>query len=341
MNGMTAGSPDEAKLRSLAEASAWRVRLSEHDLSTSDSFESWLSADPRNQAAWDRVQGGWLYLDEEASSPELLQLRHDALGRAKRRARTRWEWPGRRVALAACLTLLFLVGIGGGGLWWHLQPTIYQTAMGERRVITLADGSIASLDSGTELKVRYGKDARDLELVSGQARFDVAHSAAWPFVVQAREKRIVAVGTAFNVDLLGPKTLVTLIEGRVVVTDRNAKITPLQSFRRSGPEEIALSPGQQLVVTARAEQLKNVDLGKTRAWESGMLVFDNEPLGSVAERVSRYSPEPIIVAPDAASLRISGVFKAGDEATFVDILTRYLPVQAEEEQGRTVIARKG
>jgi transmembrane sensor len=331
---------DEGEVRRLAEASAWAVRLSEHDLPTSEDFEAWLAADPANAAAWDRVQASWTQVDEQASSPELLQLRRDALGRAHRRARARRDWPGQRVALAACLALLLLAGIGGGGLWWHLQPTVYETAMGERRVITLADGSTASLDSGTELKVRYSGDSRNLELVSGQARFDVAHAADWPFVVQARDKRIVAVGTAFNIDLLGKETLVTLIEGRVMVTDRSSRSKPLVAFKGGETSAIALSPGQQLLVVPGEAVRRRVDVEKTQAWERGMLVFDNEPLAAVAERISRYTPEPVVVAPGAAGLKISGVFKAGDEATFVDVLTHYLPVRAEREGDRTVIAPK-
>lgn len=343
MTVMTPDRRDEADIRRLAEASAWRVRLSEHDLPTSEEFESWLSADPGNEAAWDHVQRTWENVAGRASTPELLQIRSDALDRARQRARARarWERPGLRGALAACLALFLLTGLAGGGLWWHWQPTVYDTAMGERRVITLADGSTASLDSATELKVKYSEGARNLELVSGQARFDVAHEPDRPFIVQARDKRIVAIGTAFNVDLLGPKVFVTLIEGRVAVMDRTEKTAPLVAFRERHGDATYLSPGQQLVVAPNATVVKRVDLDKTRAWETGMLVFDNEPLASVAERVGRYSSEPIVVSPAAAQLKISGVFKAGDEATFVDVLTRYLPVKAETQQGRIVVAPKG
>lgn len=125
-----------------------------------------------------------------------------------------------------------------------------------------------------------------------------------------------------------------------MVTDRNSRSKPLVAFKSGAPSGIALSPGQQVRFAPGQAQLKRVDVDKTQAWETGMLVFDNEPLASVAERVSRYAPEPIVVAPGVAGLRISGVFKAGDEATFVDVLTRYLPVRAEQEQDRTVIAPK-
>ena len=70
------------------------------------------------------------------------------------------------------------------------------------------------------------------------------------------------------------------------------------------------------------------NLDRATAWESGQLAFKDEPLGAVAERVSRYAAQPVSVAPGAAGLRVSGVFKAGDIDTFVDIVTSYLPVRA-------------
>ena len=42
----------EDRVRRLAEASAWRVRLAEHDLETSEAFEAWI-ADPDNEIFFD------------------------------------------------------------------------------------------------------------------------------------------------------------------------------------------------------------------------------------------------------------------------------------------------
>jgi transmembrane sensor len=333
--------PGDEEIRRLAEASAWRVHLGEHDLETSEGFEAWLAADPQNEAAWDHVQADWLHIGEQANSPELLKLRSDALDRARRQSHARWTWPAQRFAVAACVLLMLLVGVGGGTLWWRAQPTVYQTAMGERRSITFDDGSRASLDAGTELRVRYTDDSRKLELVRGQARFDVAHDAMRPFVVQARDRTIIATGTAFNVDLLGPKVFVTLIEGRVVIVDKKSNVAPLAAFRSRPAASVELTPGQQLIAAPSAPpEVETVSLDRTGAWETGMLEFDDEPLSSVVERVGRYSPVPITVAPGAANMRMSGVFKAGDVATFIDVVTRYLPVKAQQSQGQTVISPK-
>src|SRR3546814_4699192 len=65
-----------------------------------------------------------------------------------------------------------------------------------------------------------------------------------------------------------------------------------------------------------------VDVGRAVAWESGHLVFADEPLSSVVERINRYATRPVKVDRDIGKLRISGVFRTGDLDTFVDTVTR-------------------
>ena len=326
---------DEQTTRRLAQATAWRVRLAEDDLETSEAFEAWM-ADPANEAAWDQVQAPWREVGEKATSPQLMALRAGALARARRQdQRTSTPWFSRQIA--AGLAALLVLGGGAGSYWYATQPQVYRTTLGERRVIPLSDGSKVSLDSGSKIRIRYTKEARKLELLSGQARFDVAHDVQRPFSVTARNQTVVATGTAFNVDLLGPKVLVTLIEGHVVVLPARPTAHPKRA------PVVELKAGQELIsAPAAPPQVVQASLDRTTAWESGQLAFKDEPLGSVAERVSRYAAAPITVAPDAANLRVSGVFKAGDVDTFVDVVTHYLPVRAVGgDNGRIMLQSNG
>jgi transmembrane sensor len=333
------GIRDEEIVRRLAEAAAWRVRLSEDDAETSEAFEAWI-ADSANEAAWDQVQAPWRQVGEKAASPEMMALRAGALARA--RAHSGRGRPPLRMRIAAGLAAAVVLSAGGYGGWrWvEAQPQVYRTTLGERRVVPLPDGSKVSLDSGSKVRIRYTKEARRLELLAGQARFDVAHDVQRPFSVTARDQTVVATGTAFNVDLMGPKVLVTLIEGHVVVvrTPPKAVFAPAPK-----PTSIQLDAGEQLIASISAPpQVLQANLERATAWETGQLAFKDEPLAAVAERVSRYAAHPIHVAPDAAGLRVSGVFKAGDIDTFVDIVTSYLPVQAATaDDGEITLQVKG
>ncbi len=319
---------DETAMRRLAEAAAWRVRLSEDDAETSEAFERWMT-DPANEAAWDQVQAPWREVGEKATSPELMAARAGALARAHRQGR-RWPGPSRRIAAAIAAVVVATAGLGSWA-WLDAQPQVYRTTLGERRVVPLPDGSKVSLDSGSKVRIRFTRDARRLELLKGQARFDVAKDVTRPFSVTARDQTVVATGTAFNVDMLGPKVLVTLIEGHVVVVhEPPPRIERVLASRPAPkPAPIQLEAGEQLVVTPAAKPVvQEVSLERATSWESGQLTFADEPLVSVAERVSRYAERPIEVAPDAARLRVSGVFRAGDVDAFVDMVTHYLPVEA-------------
>jgi transmembrane sensor len=322
----------------LAQAARWQIRLAEAGLESMPEFELWLS-EPQNRAAWEKVAGCWDYFAEVAAEPEMIAARQAALGDAFRHKASS-ALPVRRMAgIAAGLTLVLALALAGGGLWWSSLPDDYRTARGERRVITLSDGSRISLDSESEVTVRYRHGARELALLKGQARFDVAQDKSRPFSVQAGDRKVVATGTAFNIDLAGPRVLVTLIEGRVLVYDHKggaSEISRPQAVRR----EIALKAGEQLALApAVPPVIAPVNLQQVTAWTAGQIMFENEALASVAERVNRYGATHIVIEdPAVASLRISGVFNAGDVAGVVDIVTQYLPVRAVRlDDGRLLL----
>jgi transmembrane sensor len=330
---------DEEAMRRLASAALWRVRLTEEGLESSATFEAWLAEDPANEAAWRQLSAPWDLLGEHAASPEVVAARRQALARAGGRdaagapSRTRhaYLWSG----LAAGI-----VAIAIGAFWWFAQPSEYRTELGERRVVTLEDGSKVSLDSQTVVQVRYSATARHLRLTQGQARFDVFHNAHRPFSVDAGDRTVTATGTSFNIDLTQSAVVVTLIEGRVLVTPR-VPLASLPSARNQQAAAVPLEVGQTLTTSIDAPEparIESISLDTVTAWETGRLIFNDEPLGTVVERVGRYSNQTILIADDrTAQLKISGVFNAGDVTTFVDTVARYLPVQATSLADGTIV----
>jgi transmembrane sensor len=319
----------------LQEAAGWRIRLHELEVRSTAEFEAWRQACPGHEAAWAQVEAPWSYLGEQATAPEVLAARGVALERGRRAASARWGGGGgfaqRRRALmsAAAAGLLAVIGLS---LYLSSQPTTYRTGISERRMVPLADGSSVSLDADSEVRVSYTRHSRELTLVRGQARFEVAHNVQRPFSVDAGDRRVVATGTSFDVDLLGPELSVTLIEGHVVVLSKDS-LTQLDANPHSGPQDVKLEPGERLLATRRAVgTIQRVNLEKATAWESGYLIFEDETLGAAVQRINRYAHPRVLVHDEAAAaLRFSGVFKAGDPAAFIDSVTRYLPI----EQGRT------
>jgi transmembrane sensor len=318
----------------LIEAARWRMRLAGSPQERGDEFRAWLMADARNGEAWSQVQTAWDAMDARATSPKLVQWRQDALAYVGRAAvssgtagRVRRPWA---IALGVAASLVLAAG---AALWSSYRFDDYRTTPGERRVVTLADGSEVALDSDSEVKVRFGRHARELILVAGQARFNVAHDMLRPFSVQAQHHEVVATGTSFNVDLTGADLVVTLIEGRVVVL-------PPPASRES---ESTLDAGEQLVLSPVAPpRIVRVNVDHAIAWESGSLIFDNEPLSKVIRRVSRYGGPPISLADaPTANLRISGVFREGDIRGFLDTVASYLALSAEQQPDGSIRLRRG
>ncbi len=347
----------------LEQAAAWRARLAESPELHSQKFSSWLAQDPRNREAWRRVQAPWDILGQQATAPGVIRLRRGALAHAHNAIGGNLSWP-KRFRRPALLAAASVVLAAGAFLFWDQRPQDYRTGFGERRIVTLADGSQLTLDSRSEVRVRYTADARALTLIQGQARFDVAHDVARPFTVAAAGHKVVATGTAFDVDLLGPKLLVTLLKGHVVVLPKGAPTIPwvpdatsagAGSATRAGAESLAssrageaseriyLDPGEQLVMSSGgAPEVSHVDIERVTAWERGEIVFDNEPLASVIQRMNRYGPRQIIISDERmGSLRIIGVFHEGDVDGFVSTIAAYLAVKVRERPDGDVVLEAG
>jgi transmembrane sensor len=328
----------ESDASRLTLAATWRVRLAENDLEGCPELSAWLAADPRNAMAWKQVQNDWAIFAEHANSPELLELRSEALADAHEAGQGRWV-RSRRFAIAHRLAIaagILAVAIGGALLWMR-QPDVYATGIGERRIVTLADGSQVALDSRSEVRVRYSVHARELTLTKGQARFDVAHDLERPFSVTADSHKVIAIGTSFNVDLFGPSLLVTLIEGRVAVSS-TPSLTDLTKIDIPDAR-ITLDVGEQVVFSAKAPpSVARVNLGQATAWENGEVVSDNDSLATMVARINRYAQHAITIGdPQTAELRISGVFHTGDVDGFISTIAAYLPVRAQREADGTTL----
>lgn len=306
----------------LDAAAGWRMRMDEPGWSVADeqALDAWLGEDESHAEAFARTGDVWDFFEEHAAAPEMMRARRDAIDRAQRRAAGP-GWLLRAPRPAKIAAGIAAAAVLGGGVYPMVDGTdVYRTGFGERRVVTLEDGSRLSLDGRTKIVVRYSKGARELKLVSGQARFDVARDPLRPFKVAARDQTVVATGTAFNIDVSAPVVCVTLIEGRAIVLDRDAlKAKPVE-----------LRGGQQLVAPAGARPIiETANLSEATAWQQGKIIFDDEPLAQAVERVNRYSQRQVVVGDAAArAQRVSGVFDAGDIDAFVEAVTYYLPVSA-------------
>jgi transmembrane sensor len=318
----------------LAQAAAWFTRLRAEDAGVDDltRFQRWLETDSHNATAYARVSESWSFVGEHASAPEIMLGRRDALEDARRAATGRWRSARPRwlkvAAAAACVAIVVTSGLFVAS---RAFAGLYSTGVGERRTLTLADGSVVTLDAQSTIRVKYGSGERLILLQQGQARFDVAQDSTRPFRVKAGAETVIALGTQFNIELVAHSVLVTLIEGRVAVLPDDVPLSDVSP-------RIDLTAGEAVQVRqdGKTVRLPRVDVAHATAWQNGKVFFDNEPLASAAERINRYASERILVDPSAANIGISGVFNAGDARAFIEAVTAYFPVKAAQAGGATV-----
>jgi len=298
-------------LRQDKEAAAWFTRLSDTEVEADDleRFDRWIQRDG-NRAAYRRIEDISSAAIGLRDDPDLRAAAREALDRPRQAAaasqprRTlspRWAWSGLGLAALAAAALVIAV---------LPPPKTYRTAVGGRMSAQLTDGSTVQLNTDTTLRVRFTHGQRRLELVKGQAFFDVAHDAARPFLVRAGAMEVRAVGTRFDVRHDGPDASVVLAEGKV-------RVRP----ERPGAADWALAPGQAITVRPDGQSTgpNRVDVAALTGWTRNLITFHDIALADAVAEMNRYAPSKISLAPGVpAQAKLSGVFSTGDPAEFLD-----------------------
>jgi transmembrane sensor len=209
----------------------------------------------------------------------------------------------------------------------------FATAMGERRTVTLPDGSSIELNGRSQVRVNFERRQRTVELQQGEGMFSVARDADRPFVVQAGAGQVTVTGTRFDVLREGDQARIAVESGHVRVQGANPDAA------------VNLTAGLGTVVDAQGQvaAAEPVNTRTLTAWRRGQLVFEDATLGEVAAQVSRYRDKPVHVSsPAIARLRLSSVFKTDDTDALLKALPQILPVavRARADGSQEIIARK-
>jgi transmembrane sensor len=305
-----------------AQAAAWVARL-QGDAPAGHldgALKLWLDANPTHQAAFERATEIWALLPGAALCRDAEAKWASGSARPVRASPARWVW--QPLALAASLVLV--VGLSAW-LWLAAPHQRYATATGEQKVATLADGSRIALNTDSQLDVAYDPRTRHIRLDRGEAMFEVAHNAERPFIVTAGTKQVRAVGTAFIVRRIGSDVIVTLVQGKVAVTDT----------ARTATRATYLTPGERL--TAPASGTARMDRQSPEAataWRRGQAVFADTPLASAVADLNRYGGPGIVIDDPAVSrLPISGVFATNDTEEFVRAVALLHGLHVQQQGG--------
>ena len=268
-------------------------------------------------------------------------ISQDAMSNSVKRATRRRRLP---FAVAASIALLCLA-IGAGYLVQHWN--LYETGVGEQRLIALSDGSRVELNSRSRLRVSFDENERGLELLDGQALFRVVKDAKRPFIVRSGDVVVQAIGTQFDVYRKKTGTIVTVVEGRVAVAPIGAdlgvghsmSVSDTQARPEANSSAVVLSAGQQTVsARKRIPKATAVNVIAATAWTQQRLEFSATPLAEVAEEFNRYNERQLVVRGESLQdFHITGTFSSSDPASLLAFLKAQPGVTVEEDARKDII----
>jgi transmembrane sensor len=192
----------------------------------------------------------------------------------------------------------------------------YKTGVGQRRNITLADGSQIQLNTDTAIDVSFDPAQRLIRLRSGEILIQTGKLGDQrPFFVESRDGRIQALGTRFSVHQLSGATRVGVLEDRVIVQPADLSTAA-----------IVLSAGEGADFDRRHIGLIHPFKSTEVAWTNGQLIVLNARLGNVIEELGRYRRGVLHCDDRARDLRVSGTFRLDSTDAVLANLQASLPI---------------
>lgn len=301
--------PSEAMIN---QAAHWLAMLEDQNLSDADrkAYSSWRRADPRHNLALQRM---------EALMSSFTDLPTVPSRKAMNRAFPSSDRKFSRSAVQAIAMLGVLVcgwfSVEQAPIWLADQ----RTDIGERREISLADGSQVRLNSNSALDVDFDERQRLIDLRQGEIWVEVAKDQQRPFVVRTDQGTITALGTRFVVRKAADGSVqVSVLESAIAAKARLSA-------------EVKVATGQQATLKdglVQAPQLIGHD--DPAAWTRGLLKVDDQPLSEVLQALAGYRHGLVQFDEQAlAGMRVSGLFRLDDTDAALATLADNLPIRVE------------
>jgi len=326
-------------------ASHWLITLGEADVPETTVLEwiEWCESDPRNLRVFEHMQSLWRAVAEHPpDAQQLAGLRRPEVrlpgGRGRPGIPTRFA----RLGIAASITMLCAVAwlimessgirLTGNGAEHTARIDSVQTPVATNQQAVLPDGSHVDMGARSILDVDFTGTQRRLKLRNGQAFFRVKHDATHPFVVDAGDIRVIAVGTAFDVRRSGAEVSVTVQEGAVEVQKDGSAMAPVRA-----------TAGHQLVFDATTGEMRRsiVDPEMALAWRDGRLEFAGDTLDAVIESVNRYARRPIVIAdPALGKLTFTGTVFVDSIDASLDAMQQVFPLQVRRSAHEIILVKR-
>ena len=288
------------------QASAWFALMQGGEPSDAERAElaAWIAADPAHAQAYAELENLW-------AASALLLPRPKPPVLHSQMSRRRFVGLGvaaSAAAVTAGATTFWLKGIGS-------PFADVRTAVGERRTVNLPDGSTIELAGNTALNMDFSSSKRSLQLLQGEAFFNVSPDATSEFTISTEAGRIATREGEFCLSCEGATAMLAVSRKtvRVITANQQTDVEEGLSLRFSA---------------SQAGTLQHAELEQILAWRSGRLVFFDKPLLTVVNELQRWREGKIFI-PDKqlAARRVSLILNLNRPDQMLDVLAKALSVR--------------
>lgn len=210
------------------------------------------------------------------------------------------------------------------------EYNVLEIPRGGEYTVTLSDGTVVHLNSGSELRypVAFGAERREVFL-SGEGYFEVVKDSVRPFFVNADKLKIRVYGTSFNVNTYDLENIQTvLVEGKIGIQTMNMNT------------EYMVKPGQLALYNQEkgTMEILNVDVLPYVAWKDHEFMFDDESLEKIMNRLSLwYDVDVFFQTASLKQLHFTGHLGRYDDISHIlDAISGVTQVKFSVK-GRTII----
>lgn len=239
-----------------------------------------------------------------------------------------------RIAAAAVIIL------GGTLLWQSIRGSradavgqTFATSVGERRQVTLMDGTKVLLGPTSRLVVASGTGGERMVALDGVAYFSVVHDPAHPFTVKAGEISIQDVGTAFSVENDDSAGTRVVVDSGAVAIGAGEEPHSRGAVLNARDRAIVDTKG---VVAVERSVVSDDDL----AWIQGRLVFRDAPLILVGAELYRWYGVRLRVADSSlATLHLTASFSGEPVDRVLHVIALSLGARIERQGNVAILYR--
>jgi len=274
---------------------------------TLDEFKRWLTSSSENEHEFRQIESTWRkvsYAINIESTFENKVPHKVPQKQTKRRNTALYAF----ATAASIAVLVFFTNISG--LWWSDKPVeqyvknvnsparIITTGKGDIQKFTLEDGTEMWLGGSAKVVFVQTQTGRHIDILNGDAHFDVTPNLSKPFVVTTEDLKVTVVGTSFGILQTPSKATVSLKEGKVAITD--------------GIRSLELRAGERVSFASDGfSSIETFDVKSTSIdWRNRQFNLSNVPLADLVSIVNRYSQMNIVLErpEELISVKVTAAF---------------------------------